>query len=235
MVVFLLHLLANGNEISNALDVIGMRSVDLLIQFQGCWVCTHTSITWSDHQSPFHFVRFNLGSSRKEGDGSLVVCGDWWFHGGMFDLFYYIYYIYLYMYPEKSRFESSWQEVGWKQKMRFQSFPVSTFIIQRVLLSLMFITSKSLDKLVVIFWPHTSPVSRSRCPAMWSHSYQLANTCRIPSGSERPGSHHQLCWRDWPILPTHLSNIQKTYAIRIMENLINSSLKTWKSACNLVV
>ena len=97
MVVFLLHLLANGNEISNALDVIGMRSVDLLIQFQGCWVCTHTSITWSDHQSPFHFVRFNLGSSRKEGDGSLVVCGDWWFHGGMFDLFYYIYIIYIYI------------------------------------------------------------------------------------------------------------------------------------------
>lgn len=41
VIVLLFHLLANGDEVSHALDVVGMRPVDILIEFQGRGVCAH--------------------------------------------------------------------------------------------------------------------------------------------------------------------------------------------------
>ena len=212
MIVFLLHLLANGNEISNALDVIGVRSVDLLIQFQGCWVCTHTSITWSDHQSPFHFIRFNLGSSRKEGDGSLVVVvtDDFMENLRPFQTFSYI---------QKSRFKSSCQEVWWKPKMAFPVFPnlylhhmifpfdsyvtcYMNFLQLQGFGQVLFCIFLSSSGLIHLLFHVVNAQPCDHIHINWP----------IPVGFQVVvkglGPHHQLCWRDWPILPTHLSNIQ---------------------------
>ena len=49
MVVLLLHLLANGDEVPNALNVIGMRLVDILIQLQCGGVGSHASIAGGNH------------------------------------------------------------------------------------------------------------------------------------------------------------------------------------------
>mmetsp|Transcript_35659 Transcript_35659/g.73266 ORF Transcript_35659/g.73266 Transcript_35659/m.73266 type:complete len:464 (-) Transcript_35659:1130-2521(-) len=72
VVVLLLHLLANGYEISDALDVVRVRPVDILVELQGSWVCTHPPVARRNHEPPLHLVRLDLRRPREEGDRRLV-------------------------------------------------------------------------------------------------------------------------------------------------------------------
>mmetsp|Transcript_93982 Transcript_93982/g.270784 ORF Transcript_93982/g.270784 Transcript_93982/m.270784 type:complete len:292 (-) Transcript_93982:1344-2219(-) len=72
MVVILLHLLANSDEISHALDVVGVVPVDLLVQLQGRRVSIHASVAGSNHEPPLDLGRLDLRCSAKERDGRLI-------------------------------------------------------------------------------------------------------------------------------------------------------------------
>mmetsp|Transcript_69034 Transcript_69034/g.173964 ORF Transcript_69034/g.173964 Transcript_69034/m.173964 type:complete len:301 (-) Transcript_69034:1861-2763(-) len=72
VIVLLLHLLADGDEVPDALDVIRVRLVDLLVQLQRLRVGAHAAVARRNHQPPLHLRRLNLSSSAKERNGGFV-------------------------------------------------------------------------------------------------------------------------------------------------------------------
>mmetsp|Transcript_33870 Transcript_33870/g.91681 ORF Transcript_33870/g.91681 Transcript_33870/m.91681 type:complete len:535 (+) Transcript_33870:185-1789(+) len=72
VVVLLLHLLADGDEVPDALDVVGVRAVDLLVKLQRLRVRTHAPIARGHHEPPLHLVGLDLRCPAEEGYGGLV-------------------------------------------------------------------------------------------------------------------------------------------------------------------
>mmetsp|Transcript_84561 Transcript_84561/g.262610 ORF Transcript_84561/g.262610 Transcript_84561/m.262610 type:complete len:308 (-) Transcript_84561:1332-2255(-) len=72
VVVLLLHLLADGDEVPHALDVVGVRMVDLLVELQRLGIRAHAPVAGGHHQPPLHLVGLDLGGPAEEGDGRLV-------------------------------------------------------------------------------------------------------------------------------------------------------------------
>mmetsp|Transcript_52646 Transcript_52646/g.157002 ORF Transcript_52646/g.157002 Transcript_52646/m.157002 type:complete len:558 (+) Transcript_52646:218-1891(+) len=72
VVVLLLHLLADGDEVPHALNVVGVRVVDLLVELQRLRVGAHAPVAGGHHQPPLHLVRLDLRGAAEEGDGGLV-------------------------------------------------------------------------------------------------------------------------------------------------------------------
>mmetsp|Transcript_10081 Transcript_10081/g.29805 ORF Transcript_10081/g.29805 Transcript_10081/m.29805 type:complete len:405 (+) Transcript_10081:149-1363(+) len=72
VVVLLLHLLADGDEVPHALDVVRVRVVDVLVELQGLGVRAHAAVAGRHHKPPLHLVGLDLRGPAEEGDGRLV-------------------------------------------------------------------------------------------------------------------------------------------------------------------
>mmetsp|Transcript_3456 Transcript_3456/g.9276 ORF Transcript_3456/g.9276 Transcript_3456/m.9276 type:complete len:517 (-) Transcript_3456:885-2435(-) len=72
VVVLLLHLLADGDQVPHALDVVRVRMVDVLVELQGLRIGAHATVARRHHEPPLHLGGLDLRGPAEEGNGRLV-------------------------------------------------------------------------------------------------------------------------------------------------------------------